>query len=133
MVYRGLILWVVVLTERGCHQTADKKMPALTITAETDTQIALIIHERREKASIIMFEALNPSHIADEVFALIAFNRSPFLVRQIWYLIHKNTSFIITNLPPWGGLWNKGPKALYFKARGGESAVGAYISLPIVV
>ena len=30
-----------------------------------------------------MFEALDPSHIADKVFPLIALDGSPFLIRQV--------------------------------------------------
>ena len=81
MVNGSLILWVIIFTERRRHQAADKKMPALTILAEADTQITLIVCERGQEPRIVMFEALNPSHIADEVFSFIALYGPPFLVR----------------------------------------------------
>ena len=40
-----------------------------------------------------MFEALDPSHIADKVFPLIALDGSPFLIRQVRYFIHPVFSF----------------------------------------
>lgn len=40
-----------------------------------------------------MFEALDPSHIADKVFPLIALYSFPFLIRQVWYFIHPVFSF----------------------------------------
>lgn len=46
MVNSSLIFGVIVLAKRRSHQAADKKMPALTISAEADTQITLIVCER---------------------------------------------------------------------------------------
>lgn len=62
MVYRGLVLWVIVLAERRRHQAADKKMPALTISAEADTIIAFIIRERGQEAGFGVFERFDASH-----------------------------------------------------------------------
>ena len=88
MVNGGLILWVIIFTERRRHQAADKKMPALTILAEADTQITLIVCERGQEPSVRVFEAFYAPHIADEVFSFIALYSSPFLVRKIWYSVY---------------------------------------------
>lgn len=88
MVYRGLGLRVIVFTECRRHQSADKKMPALTITAKADTIISLVICKSRQESCIRVFEAFDAPHIADKVFPLVAFYWSPFLIWQIGYSIY---------------------------------------------
>ncbi len=65
-------------------------MSALTIAAKADTLITIIVCERRQKPHLGPFEALTASHIGDQVFAAIAFDRPPFLIRQIYNLIYDN-------------------------------------------
>ena len=90
MVNSGLRLRVIILAERRRHQAADQKMPALTIAAEADTQIPFVVCERGQEPRIGVFEAFHAPHIADKVFSLIALNRAPFLVREIWYSVYGN-------------------------------------------
>ena len=40
---------VRVRAEGFRHQSADKKMPAFTVSAKTDTLITFVVHERRQK------------------------------------------------------------------------------------
>ena len=77
MVYRCFRLRVVILAERRRHQAADKKMPALTIAAEADTQIPFIVCERGQEPRVGAFKRFDTPHIADEVFSAVALNGTP--------------------------------------------------------
>ena len=68
-------------------------MPALSLSAQANTQIALIIGKGFQYAGVPLFEALDPPHIADKVFALVALDGTPFFIREIFDLIQKINSF----------------------------------------
>ena len=90
MVKSGLCLRVIILAERRRHQAADKKMPVLTIAAEADTQITLIVCERCQEPRICVFQRFDASMVTYKILASIALYRTPFLVREIWYSVYGN-------------------------------------------
>ena len=64
-------------------------MPALTISAKTDTLISIIVCERRQEPRLGPFEAFDAAHhVGDLVFAAVALHSAPNLIRQIWNLIY---------------------------------------------
>ena len=63
-------------------------MPALPLSAQADTQIALVIGKGFQYAGVSLFEALDPPHIADKVFTLVALDGTPFFVGEIFNLIY---------------------------------------------
>jgi len=70
-------------------------MLALSILTEADTIITFVILKGSQQFSVGMFEALNSAHIADKVFAFVAFDCSPLFVGEIGNVIYKITSFLL--------------------------------------
>ena len=73
-------------------------MPALTILAQADTQISFVVLEGCKQSCVAFFQALNPSHIAHKILALIALNGSPFLIRKVRYVVYVLISFTVEYL-----------------------------------
>ena len=59
VIHGGAALRVRVGAPRLSHQSADKKMPAFTVSAKTDTLITFIVHERRQKPRLGPFETFD--------------------------------------------------------------------------
>ena len=74
---------VRVRAEGFRHQSADKKMPAFTVSAKTDTLITFIVHERRQKPRLGPFETFNAPFVADHVLVPVARHNAPCFIRQI--------------------------------------------------
>ena len=81
MVYGGFVLWVVVLTKGRGDKSAHQKVSPLSVLTQAHPQIAFVVLKGGQEASVCVFEALDSSHIADEVFAFVALYSPPFLSR----------------------------------------------------
>ena len=78
------MLWVWIGAERRCHQTAHKKMTALSVAAQGDTLISFVIDEAFQYALLFVLLAFDAPQVADKI-ARVAVYLSPFLRGQIWY------------------------------------------------
>lgn len=66
-----------------CNQTADQQVLGLSVLTERDTLIPLVVHENGKKPWRGMLQAHDPPHITDEIFPLIPFDFTPFLIGEI--------------------------------------------------
>ena len=62
----------------------------MTVLAEADAGIALIIRERCENPRLSLLQAFTASHVADEI-ASVALHGTPFFIWKIWNSIHWNS------------------------------------------
>ena len=58
-----------------------------------------------------MFEALDSSHIADKILPLVALDRSPFLIREVFNIVDGSHPFltnleVLKNAPNLGRFFN---------------------------
>ena len=62
----------------------------MSVLAEADARIALIIRERCENPRVCLLQAFAASHVADEI-TRPALHGTPFFVWKIWNSIHWNS------------------------------------------
>ena len=71
-------LRIGVRAPRLSHKAADKIMVADAARAKANPIIAFIIHERRQKPRVCVFQAFDASQVTDKILAAIALYRPPF-------------------------------------------------------
>ena len=111
MIYGGFVLWVVVLAKGRGDKPAHQEVFSLSVLTQAHTQIAFIVLKGGQEAGVCVFEALNSSHIADEVFALVALYGSPFLIWEVFNIIYGSHPFltnleVLKNAPNLGRFFN---------------------------
>ena len=122
VVYGGFVLWVVILTKGRGDKSAHQKVSSLSLFTQAHPQIAFIVLKGGQEAGVCVFEALNSSHIADEVFAFVALDRSPFLIREVFNIVDGFHPFltnleVLKNAPILGRFFNL---SVLFEKLGGE-------------
>lgn len=111
MIYGGFVLWVVILAKGRGDKPAHQKVFSLSVLTQAHPQIAFIVSKCGQEASVCVFEALDSSHIADKILPLVALDRSPFLIREVFNIVDGSHPFltnleVLKNAPNLGRFFN---------------------------
>lgn len=76
------------------HKTTDQEMSGLSILRQRHSWIALVVRERCQEPCFWMLEALDASHVADKVLAIVAYDFLPQLIGKVHNRVYRYHSFL---------------------------------------